>query len=177
MMVAISAFSSLLPFCTACRIPAPSPSLSFRNVHLQSCVTPLKQRRSKNPRLRLVKAVEEETQVSQQQDDPQVEPSTSDQQPVVVPVSPSDTLTMFFQAEGALNESAIPAVVKALEGMEGVQDLKVRINEGIASVELKKQTTVQATGVASGLVETLQGSGFKLQALNLSFEGEEDAAA
>ncbi|KAK4282455.1 hypothetical protein QN277_013832 [Acacia crassicarpa] len=176
MMVAISAFSSLLPSCTGRRIPAPSPSLSFRNVHLQSSVTPLKQRRSKNPRLRLVKAVEEETQVSQQQDDPQEEPSTSDQQPVVVPVSPSDTLTMFFQAEGALNESAIPAVSKALEGMEGVQDLKVRIIEGIASVELKKQTTVQATGVASGLVETLQGSGFKLQTLNLSFEDEEDAA-
>lgn len=96
-MVSISAFSSLLPCCTAHRIPAPSPSLSFGNVHLQSCVTPLKQRRSENPRLRLVKAVEEETQVSQQQDDPQEEPSTSDQQPVVVPVSPSDTLTMFFQ--------------------------------------------------------------------------------
>lgn len=96
-MVAISAFSSLLPFCTARRIPAPSPSLAFRNVHLLSCVTPLKQRSSKNPRLRLVKAVEEETQVSQQQDDPQEETSTSDQQPLVVPISPSDTLTMFFQ--------------------------------------------------------------------------------
>ncbi|XP_054778145.1 uncharacterized protein LOC129286151 [Prosopis cineraria] len=185
MMVSISAFSSLLPFCSTRRIAGPSPSLAFRKFHSQSCIIPtstftlgaLKQQRSKNPRLRLVKAVEEETEVPQQQDNPQGEPSTSEQQPVVVPVSPSDTLSMFFQAEGTLSESAIPAVTKALEGMEGVTDLKVQIVEGIASVELKKQTTVQATGVASGLVETIQGSGFKLQTLNLSFEDEEDAAA
>lgn len=44
-------------------------------------------------------------------------------------------------------------------------------------VQLKKQTTVQATGVASGLVETIQGAGFKLQTLNLSFEDEEVAVA
>lgn len=42
------------------------------------------------------------------------------------------------------------------------------------SVQLTKQTTVQATGVASNLVEIIQGAGFKLQALNLSFEDEED---
>lgn len=47
----------------------------------------------------------------------------------------------------------------------------------VARMQLKKRTTIQATGVASGLVETLQGSGFKLQTLNLSFEDEEDAAA
>lgn len=40
--------------------------------------------------------------------------------------------------------------------------------------QLTKQTTVQATGVASNLVEIIQGSGFKLQTLNLSFEDEED---
>ena len=44
-------------------------------------------------------------------------------------------------------------------------------------IQLKKQTTVQATGVASGLLETIQGSGFKLQTLNLSFEDEEVAVA
>lgn len=44
-------------------------------------------------------------------------------------------------------------------------------------IQLKKQTTVQATGVASSLVETIQGSGFKLQTLNLSFEDEEVAVA
>ncbi|KAG2383735.1 uncharacterized protein HKW66_Vig0255780 [Vigna angularis] len=98
-------------------------------------------------------------------------------QPVVVPVSPSDTLTMFFQAEGTLSESAIPALTKALEETEGVTDLKVQLSEGLAILELKKQTTVQATGVASGLVETIQGSGFKLQTLNLSFEDEEVAVA
>ncbi|KAL0381712.1 UNVERIFIED_CONTAM: hypothetical protein Sangu_0235500 [Sesamum angustifolium] len=77
-------------------------------------------------------------------------------------------------AEGTMNDSAIPAVTNALEGIEGITDLKVRVLEGIASVELRKQTTVQATGVASNLVETIQGSGFKLQTLNLSFQDDED---
>jgi len=41
-------------------------------------------------------------------------------------------------------------------------------------VKLLKQTTVQATGVASNLVETIQGAGFKLQTLNLSFEDDDE---
>ncbi|GAA0142477.1 hypothetical protein LIER_42725 [Lithospermum erythrorhizon] len=73
-----------------------------------------------------------------------------------------------------MNEAVIPAIYQALEGVEGVSDLKVQVVEGIASVELTKQTTVQATGVASGLVETIQGSGFKLQTLTLSFQDEDD---
>ncbi|GMP30380.1 hypothetical protein CsSME_00005074 [Camellia sinensis var. sinensis] len=52
----------------------------------------------------------------------------------------------------------------------GIANLKVQDVEGIASVE----TTVQATGVASNLVEIIQGLGFKLQTLNLSFEDEEN---
>ncbi|MQL71326.1 hypothetical protein Taro_003635 [Colocasia esculenta] len=90
-------------------------------------------------------------------------------QPVSVPVSPSD-------AEGTMDDSAISNVTNGLEGLEGIGDLKVRVLEGIASVELTKQTTVQATGVASNLVEIIQGAGFKLQTLNLSFGDEEDAA-
>lgn len=43
-------------------------------------------------------------------------------------------------------------------------------------VQLEKQTTIQATGVASGLVETIQGLGFKLQTLNLSFDDEDVVA-
>jgi hypothetical protein len=43
-------------------------------------------------------------------------------------------------------------------------------------VQLEKQTTIQATGVASGLVKTIQGLGFKLQTLNLSFDDEDVAA-
>ncbi|KAI6671249.1 hypothetical protein NL676_006134 [Syzygium grande] len=100
--------------------------------------------------------------------------AAAEQQTVSVPVSPSDTLTMFFQAEGTMSESAIPAVTTALEGAEGIATLKVQVVEGIASVELTKQTTIQATGVASSLVETIQGAGFKLQTLNLSFEEEEE---
>ncbi|KAK9117050.1 hypothetical protein Sjap_015997 [Stephania japonica] len=107
--------------------------------------------------------------------EPQIEEAPLEgEQPVSVPVSPSDVLTMFFQADGAMDESAIPRVTNALEEIEGVSDVKVKVLEGIASVELAKQTTVQATGVASNLVEVIQGSGFKLQTLNLSFQDEED---
>ncbi|KAL6013595.1 hypothetical protein ACLOJK_004093 [Asimina triloba] len=73
-----------------------------------------------------------------------------------------------------MDEAAVSTVGEALEEIEGVSDLSVRIVEGIASVELTKETTVQATGVASNLVEIIQRSGFKLQTLNLSFEDEED---
>lgn len=38
-----------------------------------------------------------------------------EQQPVSVPVSPSDMLTMFFKAEGTMDESSIPAVSSAVE--------------------------------------------------------------
>ncbi|CAF2136072.1 hypothetical protein HID58_004381 [Brassica napus] len=93
---------------------------------------------------------------------------------VSVPVSPSDMLTMFFQADGTLNEAAVPNVTKALQDIDGVSNLKVQVAEGVAVVELSKQTTVQATGVASSLVETIQGAGFKLQTLNLSFEDEDE---
>ncbi|KAG7555299.1 Heavy metal-associated domain superfamily [Arabidopsis suecica] len=96
------------------------------------------------------------------------------QETVSVPVSPSDMLTMFFQADGTLNEAAIPNVTRALQDIDGVSNLKVQVSEGVAVVELSKQTTVQATGVASSLVETIQGAGFKLQTLNLSFEDEDE---
>ncbi|KAJ4908369.1 Heavy metal transport/detoxification superfamily protein [Raphanus sativus] len=96
------------------------------------------------------------------------------QETVSVPVSPSDMLTMFFQADGTLNEAAIPNVTKALQDIDGVSNFKVQVSEGVAVVELSKQTTVQATGVASSLVETIQGAGFKLQTLNLSFEDEDE---
>ncbi|XP_051135077.1 uncharacterized protein LOC127254173 [Andrographis paniculata] len=105
---------------------------------------------------------------------PPTEAEAEAEQTVSVSVSPSDILTMVFQAEGTMPDSAIPAVSTALEAVEGITDLKVQVQEGIASVELTKQTTVQATGVASNLVEIMQGSGFKLQTLNLSFEDEDD---
>ncbi|XP_034705929.1 uncharacterized protein LOC117929673 [Vitis riparia] len=119
---------------------------------------------------RKIRSVAEETLVPEEEG----EEGSSVDQPVSVPVSPSDILTMFFQAEGTMNETAIPTVTKALEETEGITTLKVQVVEGIASVALTKQTTVQATGVASSLVETIQGSGFKLQTLNLSFEDEEE---
>ncbi|XP_039011096.1 uncharacterized protein LOC120140141 [Hibiscus syriacus] len=63
-----------------------------------------------------------------------------------------------LKADGMLNEAEIPKVSKALEGAEGVSNLKVQVLEGIGTVELTKQTTVQATGVASNLVELIQGA-------------------
>ncbi|XP_042025647.1 uncharacterized protein LOC121772567 [Salvia splendens] len=128
-----------------------------------------------NSRRAIVRAVAEEEGIliPEEEASPRASEATADQT-VSVAVSPSDVLTMLFQAEGTMSDAAVPAVTKALQGVEGVTDLKVQVLEGIASVELTKQTTVQATGVASNLVEIIQGSGFKLQALNLSFQDEED---
>ncbi|KAF5204306.1 Heavy metal transport/detoxification superfamily protein [Thalictrum thalictroides] len=131
---------------------------------------------NKNKISRIIRAVAEETLIPEEEEVKE-EAALVTEQPVSVPVSPSDILTMFFQAEGAMDESRVSKVSKALEEVEGISDLRVQVLEGIASVELKKQTTVQATGVASNLVEIIQGSGFKLQTLNLSFEDEEDASS
>ncbi|XP_066328674.1 uncharacterized protein [Miscanthus floridulus] len=93
------------------------------------------------------------------------------------PAYTSDSLILYFKAEGTMEERAIPKITESLEGMEGVKDLEVLIEEGIASVVLTKETTVQATGVASNLVEVIQGAGFKLQTLSLSFDDFDDVAA
>ncbi|KEH24909.1 putative heavy metal-associated domain, HMA [Medicago truncatula] len=165
------------------------PSSSSTSSHsLQFCNFPCHPRmkalsiKNKNRCLSVTKAVEDETQQEQEQVVTDVEQQqqqtsvTSEQPSVVVPISPSDTLTMLFQAEGTLNETAVPPLRKALEETEGVKNLKVNVFEGLATLELEKQTTIQATGVASSLVEIIQGLGFKLQTLNLSFD-DEDAAA
>ncbi|CAM8974405.1 unnamed protein product [Rhodiola kirilowii] len=48
-----------------------------------------------------------------------------------------------------------------VQEIEWVTNLKVQVLDGIASVELTKQTTIQSTRtVASGMVEKIQGSGF-----------------
>ncbi|KAF0928076.1 hypothetical protein E2562_037668 [Oryza meyeriana var. granulata] len=94
------------------------------------------------------------------------------------PAYTSDSLILYFKAEGSMEERAIPKITQALEEVEGVSDLEVLIEEGIGSVVLTKETTVQATGVASNLVEAIQGAGFKLQTLSLSFDDfNEDVAA
>ncbi|KAL6619442.1 hypothetical protein ACP70R_034581 [Stipagrostis hirtigluma subsp. patula] len=93
------------------------------------------------------------------------------------PAYTSDSLILYFKAEGTMEERAIPKITESLEAVEGVKDLEVLIEEGIASVVLTKETTVQATGVASSLVETIQGAGFKLQTLSLSFDDFDEATA
>ncbi|XP_025805013.1 uncharacterized protein LOC112883953 [Panicum hallii] len=91
------------------------------------------------------------------------------------PAYTSDSLILYFKAEGTMEERAIPKITETLEAMEGVKDLEVLMEEGIASVVLTKETTVQATGVASNLVEAIQGAGFKLQTLSLSFDDFDEA--
>ncbi|THG19643.1 hypothetical protein TEA_019064 [Camellia sinensis var. sinensis] len=71
--------------------------------------------------------------------------TTMTDQPVSVPVSPSDILTMFFQAEGAMNETAIPTVTNALEETEGITNLKVQVVEGIATVEVSPSVEANKT--------------------------------
>ncbi|XP_066328675.1 uncharacterized protein [Miscanthus floridulus] len=73
------------------------------------------------------------------------------------PAYTSDSLILYFKAEGTMEERAIPKITESLE--------------------LTKETTVQATGVASNLVEVIQGAGFKLQTLSLSFDDFDDVAA
>ncbi|XP_061962794.1 uncharacterized protein LOC133684027 isoform X2 [Populus nigra] len=163
MTTTVSTFSALHSVCTPNATRTPSPPfarrittrfhgfpISFKHLALK------KANDFYSHGLRRLRSLEEETQIPEEEEQQDV-PEQSEQQTVSVPVSPSDTLTMYFQ------------------GTEGVTDLKVRVLEGIASVELTKQTTVQATGVASSLVELVQSSGFKLQTLNLSFQDVEDA--
>ncbi|CAK7328069.1 unnamed protein product [Dovyalis caffra] len=179
-MATVSAFSTLHSVCTpnAHRTPSRPFTLRITNRFLEFPIsfkhlTLEKTNNSYSHGYKRLRSLEEETQIPEEEQQQEV-PEGAEQRPVSVPVSPSDTLTMYFQAEGTMNETAIPNVTKALEGTEGVTGLKVQVLEGIASVELTKQTTVQATGVASSLVELVQSSGFKLQTLNLSFQDEED---
>ncbi|KAK1307645.1 hypothetical protein QJS10_CPA09g01891 [Acorus calamus] len=178
-MASISAFASTSPTYNSIRCRGGlqrtatplSPSLlsiSSRNYRISS---PRTQRRDS----KTIRALAgEETLAPVEGEGGEVAVAEEENQTVSVPVSPSDMLTMFFKAEGTMSESSVASVTSALEGTEGVSDLKVQVVEGIASVELAKQTTVQATGVASSLVEIIQGAGFKLQTLHLSFEDEED---
>ncbi|KAJ4848258.1 hypothetical protein Tsubulata_051510 [Turnera subulata] len=179
-MATVSAFSVLHSIWSPSsrRIQAHSTTLHFQapgdfrksSKHLTFRTN--NQKRDKNlcsGGVRKLRAVETEGLVPEGAEETQAEQQAT----VSVPVSPSDNLTIFFQAEGMLNEEDIPKVTRALERIEGVSDLKVQASEGVATVELSKQTTVQATGVASNLVEIIQRSGFKLQTLNLSFPDEE----
>ncbi|XP_038716979.1 uncharacterized protein LOC120010292 [Tripterygium wilfordii] len=151
-----------------------SACVPIRNLCLHSfkaSFSPLTLRKQRN--YQKVGFSEEETALVDEQPPPPQEATEDEQTTVSVPVSHSDKLTMYFQAEGTMSEAAIPKVTQALKGIEGVADLNVQILEGFARIELAKQTTAQATGVASGLVEVIQGSGFRLQTLNLSFQDEE----
>lgn len=178
---AFSIYKAISPPSSSCRNCLPVHFLRFRNaVRLPTSFSSNNNssifqkrllRTTQNLRCSLA-AAEEETLATEGDETSTASPPADEM--VSVTVSPSDVLTMIFQAEGTMNESAIPTVTQALEETEGITDLRVQVLEGIASVELTKQTTVQATGVASNLVEIIQSKGFKLQTLNLSFEDEDD---
>ncbi|XVF14146.1 hypothetical protein REPUB_Repub09cG0032400 [Reevesia pubescens] len=185
-MATLSAFSTPLHLISNTHFNTPK-NLSFHpnSIHFQTKVSAFSFKNStlsfkKDKNLyriwKLKSAEEEETAVPEQEEGVEEEETASaeQQESVSIPVSPSDTLRMYFQADGTLNEAEIPKVTKALEQAEGISNVKVQVLEGIGTVELTKQTTVQATGVASSLVELIQGAGFKLQTLNLSFDDEEE---
>ncbi|XP_076938549.1 uncharacterized protein LOC143606782 isoform X1 [Bidens hawaiensis] len=159
----------LLP--TSCSLRLSNRCITIPNSYPNLLIS--QKRLSSLNKIRLSAAEEEPPVVVQEEE---LESSSSSQgEPeatVAVPVSRSDMLTMFFKAEGSMSEAVIPSITSALEETDDVSNLRVQVLEGIAGVELKKKTTVQATGVASNLVEILQNSGFKLQTLSLSFDDD-----
>lgn len=46
----------------------------------------------------------------------------------------TESLILYFKAEGTMEERAIPKITQALEGVDGVSELEVLIEEGIGSV-------------------------------------------
>ncbi|CAI9263461.1 unnamed protein product [Lactuca saligna] len=63
--------------------------------------------------LKKIRSVAEDTVIPEQQEDT-ISNQGEVEATVSVPVSPSDILTMFFQAEGTMSEAAIPSVTSAL---------------------------------------------------------------
>lgn len=96
--VSASTFSPIPSFRTpnhshSVGIPIPSPTVSFRNVSASFRSLTHKDRRSRRPTI--LRAVEEETPIPAEEE--AAVSSEQPEQPVSVPVSPSDTLTMVFQ--------------------------------------------------------------------------------
>ncbi|KAK4393030.1 GPI ethanolamine phosphate transferase 1, partial [Sesamum angolense] len=146
-MASLSAFSLSRPTSPVSPFSYPSsassllhsqfPSIKFQSPFFKSsavsCISSNKHSFLRPTKVRAV-AEEEEALVPEEETAPPPASAAPDQ-PVSVAISPSDVLTMFFQAEGTMTDSAIPAVAKALEEVEGITDLKVQVLEGIASVE------------------------------------------
>ncbi|KAJ3691570.1 hypothetical protein LUZ61_020734 [Rhynchospora tenuis] len=175
--ISCSSPSSLFfnPIRSSTRATSPLTSLSLPSFHFARSVSLSHRYSSKHVEASrvVVKAVaEEETGLISEGGEEVVTAPSEDT--VSVPVSPSDMLIMYFKAEGTMDDTAIPGVTGVLEAQDGIYDLEVTNAEGVATVVLTKETTVQATGVASKLVELIQSSGFKLHTLSLSFEDEED---
>ncbi|XP_062106789.1 ankyrin repeat domain-containing protein EMB506, chloroplastic-like [Humulus lupulus] len=143
-------------------VPSSSPvAIPCRNTRLRSygvagssrCWIALTANSNKSRGVTKVRSVEEETLVLEQEEEQATTQqegegeaaSPSEQQAVSVPVSASDTLTMFYQADGTMSEAGIPRVVDALEQIQGVSNLKVNVIEGIASVEIMASSCTMVT--------------------------------
>uniref|UniRef100_A0ACD5TGV5 Uncharacterized protein n=1 Tax=Avena sativa TaxID=4498 RepID=A0ACD5TGV5_AVESA len=59
-------------------------------------------------------------------------------QPAAATPYTTESLVLYFKAEGTMEERAIPKITQALEGVEGVTDLEVLIEEGIGSVVVSR---------------------------------------
>ncbi|KAG0472961.1 hypothetical protein HPP92_014416 [Vanilla planifolia] len=116
----------------------PRKFVSFRSLRLgrASVTWPSRPLREKNAWKIIVRAVAEGEILAQEAESVPAEPRVSSGEDTVsVPISPSDVLTLFFKAEGTMDETTETKVSKALEEVDGISDLKVLNAEGIASVE------------------------------------------
>jgi len=117
-----SARPSSSSFSSSSSSSSSSPFFAFCSFPLRSRISSLKAQTILLQKMkRVVKAVEEETQQELTAVDESEQPSTSEAPPVVVPVSPSDTLTMFFQVQQLLvflfirmNRTQVPASLQQL---------------------------------------------------------------
>ncbi|XP_002968622.2 uncharacterized protein LOC9631577 [Selaginella moellendorffii] len=110
-------------------------------------------------------------------DDSQVEPETAKEEESGGAAQEEQTeaekLVMMLKAEGSMPDVSIPIVQSSLEAMEDVSDVRITTFEGLTSISLTKKTIIQATNVASEIVDTMEKAGFRMHTLNLAIDDED----
>ncbi|KAG4165102.1 hypothetical protein ERO13_A13G059250v2 [Gossypium hirsutum] len=166
-MATISAFSTPLHLISKTHFKSPKNLFFYPNsIHFQTKVSTFS---SKNLTLSFKngKTLYEETTVVEQERE---ETTVAEQESVSVPVSPSDTLRMYFQADGMLNEAEIPKVTKALEVSVDILYCREKYSNGmvISSALIIWKGLICIIGSESPVVVVLSGSmepGFKRETL------------
>jgi len=104
MTTTVSTFSALHSVCTPNATRTPSPPFARRiTTRFHGFPISFKHLALKRANdfyshgLRRLRSLEEETQIPEEEEQQEDVPEQSEQQTVSVPVSPSDTLTMYFQ--------------------------------------------------------------------------------